>query len=334
MTRARLAALLLGLALLLEGAPAAARELRFGTILPTGSAWMKEFQQLSRRVAQRTQRHLILRFIGDAILGDERDLVRKLDAGALQGAAMTSVGTGMLLPSVRILELPLLFESTAEIDAIRDALAPAFTGELRRRGYELLGWGDLGWVHLFTTVRLRSLADLRRLKVWSWTDDPIARSLVRRLGVKGVPLGIQDVLPSLQTELIDACYGSPFITLALQWHTKIRFFTREHLTYAVGALVVSQPAWQSLTPRQREILGEESRLMSTRLMQRSRVDNARAATRLKELGAVEYALPADILARFRVETRGLWQEMAGRLYSRALLDRVMGILRSMRGSSR
>ena len=306
------------------------RELRFATILPSGSGWMKELSAFAKGVAQRSHGQLRPRLLANAILGDERDFVTKMDRGELHGAAVTSVGLGLLVPQVRVLELPLLFRSTEEVDAVRAALTVELAEGFRRRGYVLLGWGDVGWVRLFTTRRVRSLADLQQLRLWSWTDDPMARAMVKRIGVRAVPLSIQDVLPALQTGLIDACYGSPYSMLALQWHTKIRFIWKENLTYAVGALVMRRPVFDELPPRLRQILEEESRSMTARFVRRAREDNQRALHRLQELRIEEVQFPAEVVARFQQLAAPLREELAGRLYPRALLDRVLRLLAERR----
>jgi TRAP-type C4-dicarboxylate transport system substrate-binding protein len=300
-----------------------ARPLRIATIVPSGSSWMKELQGWGRTLKARSKGQLTLRIAGGATMGDERDVVRKMDRGDLDGAAATSVGLGLLLPAVRVLELPLLFENTAELDHVRGAITPELAEGLKQRGYLFLGWGDLGWVSLYSTAEIRSIADLKRVKIWSWTDDPVARSLIRRLGPRAVPLAVQDVLPALQTGLIDTCYGTPYTMLALQWHTKIRHLSQRPLTYAVGAIVITRRAFAKLTPREQQILVAESSTMTRRFVQRAREDNARALAQLKKLGIRENAIPADVLGLLRRESAGLWNELAGKLYSKQLLARVL-----------
>jgi TRAP-type C4-dicarboxylate transport system substrate-binding protein len=306
--------------------PAGARtELRLATILPAGSSWAKELDRLARQVKSRSRGELAVRIFGGAIMGDERDTVRKMDRGALEAAAVTSVGLGMLVPSLRVLELPLMFETTAELDRVRDALTPELAAEFKARGYQLLGWGDVGWVSLYTARAVRSVADVRAIKVWSWTDDPMARALVRRFGARCVPLAVQDVLPALQTGLIDSCYGSPYTMIALQWYTKVRYVLARPITYAVGALVVTQRAFAALPPRLQRLLADEASAMTKRFVQRSRDDNVAAQRQLRQLGVKELAIPADVMAMMRRESAALANELAGKLYSKQLLGRVLAL---------
>jgi TRAP-type transport system periplasmic protein len=308
--------------------------LRLATLTPNGSSWMKEFQRLSSGVKARSKGQLELRFYGGAIMGDERDTVQKMDQGRLQGAAVTAVGLGMLVPAARIMELPLLFENTEEVDVVRRALTDEFAARFKRRGYILLGWGDLGWIRIFSTRRFASLADLQRAKIWLWTDDPMAKAMIQKYGLKGIPLGIQDVLPSLQTGLIEACYGSSYTTLALQWHTKVRYVSRELLTYAVAALVVTRRSFDALPPRLQQVLLAESKSMSDRFIRISRADNDRADAQLKQQGIQEVSIPKDILSMLRQRSQSLWWDLAGKMYPAELLKRAIAVRDALRRGSK
>ena len=90
--------------------------------------------------------------------------------------------------------------------------------------------------------------DLTQTKLWAWVDDQLVRTLFTQLGANGVPLGVPDVLPSLQTGLINACYGSPLSTLALQWYTKVKYMTSMHISQAIGATVITKKEFDKLDP--------------------------------------------------------------------------------------
>ena len=62
----------------------------------------------------------------------------------------------------------------------------------------------------------------------------------------GVPLGLQDVLTSLSTGIIDTAYASPMGVLALQWQTKIKYLVDYPVTYSVGALLLRQKFWDKI----------------------------------------------------------------------------------------
>src|SRR2546426_12060654 len=98
--------------------------------------------------------------------------------------------------------------------------------------------------------------------MWVWNDDPLQARLFERMSMNAVKLGVPDVLPSLQTGLINACNGSPLAAVALQWHSKVKYATSMVLNVAVGAVVLAKKTWDALAPDERKIVDEESKALS------------------------------------------------------------------------
>src|SRR3954467_4279724 len=228
---------------LLAGGSTAARaqtQLKIATLAPEGSAWMVAFHEWAKNVEEHTSGKVKVKFFAGGTAGDERDAVRKMRLGQLNGAAVTAIGLGLINSEVRVLELPMLINSYDELDFVRNKLDADLRKKFEEKGYVLLAWGDVGPVHIFSNQPIKGKADLAQLKLWAWVDDALVRELFHQLGVNGVPLGVPDVLPSLQTGLINACYGSPLSTLALQWYTKVKFMTSMHISQAIGATIMTK----------------------------------------------------------------------------------------------
>src|SRR5215813_6297471 len=234
--------------LVAQAASADPIEVKIASLAPDGSAWAKIMQEGGRKMADRTSGRVTVKFFFSGSQGDERDVVRKMKLGQIDGAALTAVGLGLIKGDVRILELPFLFHNDKELDYVRTKMAPDFEKQFDDAGYVLLSWGDVGWVHLYTNIPINSVADLNKTKMWAWTDDPIVRAFFKKLGVNGVPLGVPDVLPSQQTGTIDACYGSPLAALVLQWYTKVKYSTEVAISYSIGALVMRKEVFSRRSP--------------------------------------------------------------------------------------
>ena len=227
-----------------------------------------------------------------------------------------------------MLDLPFLFKNEDELDDVRSTLDAEFRKKFDDKGYVLAGWGDVGPVRLFANIPIKSRDDLRKTRLWAWNDDPVVRKLFAELGISGVPLGVPDVLPSLQTGLIDACYGSPLSTLALQWNTKVKYTTSMVLSQATGAFVFTKTVWGRLTPEQQKIVMEESRLLSTKLIKQIREDNAKALAKMKQLGLEVVETPAALVAEFEQQSRTLRGSLDGQLYTKEFRLKVEQVLAS------
>ena len=81
-------------------------ELRLATLAPAGSSWMKIPGKGSAEIGTKTEGRVKVKYYPGGVQGDERDVVRKINLGQLDGAAVTSVGLSMVDESIRVLELP------------------------------------------------------------------------------------------------------------------------------------------------------------------------------------------------------------------------------------
>jgi TRAP-type transport system periplasmic protein len=298
-------------------------EIKIATLAPEGSAWAKIMADGGRRMEEKTAGRIRVKYYFTGAQGDERDVVRKMKLGQLDGAALTAVGLGLIKSDVRILELSFLFRNDRQLDYVREKMAPDFEKQFLDAGYVLLSWGDVGWVHLFSNQPVTSIADLGKAKMWTWTDDPIVRTFFKDLGVNGVPLGVPDVLPALQTGTIDACYGSPLATVALQWYTKVKYATEASISYSIGALVVRKEGFFKLSPEDQKTVREIGTQVGEELMKNVRRDNERAKKAMVKSGVQFVPTPPAVLDKLESTAHEVWKELAGgKVYSNELLERV------------
>jgi TRAP-type C4-dicarboxylate transport system substrate-binding protein len=265
--------------------------LKIATLAPEGTTWMKQFRKLQERVEQRTERRVTFKFFSGGVQGDEKDVLRKMRAGQLSGAAITGIGLSMIDPEVRALEGA---RSYGELDHARERLGPLLKKKFEERGYILMGWGDVGPVHVFSKIPIKSLADLRQTRLWMWSDDPITRQLFTALELHGIPLGVPEVLPALSTGSVDAFMGSPLSTLALQWAPHARYMTSAVVGMATGATVLSKKAWDEIAPADRAILEEEGRKLERDAESEIRHENVAALEAMKKKGLQEIPTPTEM----------------------------------------
>jgi TRAP-type C4-dicarboxylate transport system substrate-binding protein len=306
------------LALMVLSAGGAARAqtvFKIATLAPEGSSWMTQFHEWSKNVEEHTGGKIKIKFFAGGTAGDERDAVRKMRLGQLNGAAVTAIGLGLINSEVRVLELPMLINSYDELDYVRNKLDTELRKKFEEKGYVLLAWGDVGPVHIFSNVQLKNKADLAQTKMWAWVDDALVKALFSQLGVNGVPLGVPDVLPSLQTGLINACYGSPLSTLALQWFTKVKYMTSLHITYALGAAVITKKAYDSLAPDVQKTLMEDSREFQGKLLKTLRADNEIALQKMKQAGLQVVESPPEMVKQFTEQAAAVRTKLEPSVYS-------------------
>lgn len=107
----------------------------------------------------------------------------------------------------------MMCDSYAEFDYVRERVAPRLEKLIEQKGFVVLQWSDVGWVHFFTKKPARTPDDIRALKLFTSAGDPEAEKLYKEFGLKVVPLAVTDLLPSLQTNLIEAFDVPPLFAL-------------------------------------------------------------------------------------------------------------------------
>jgi len=265
--------------------------LKLATLAPEGSSWMRLFHEWRDTVEKRTEGRVGVKLYPGGVQGDEKDMLRKMRLGQLQGAAITAIGLAGINPEVRALEVA---RTDEELDYARNALSDLLKKKFEEKGFVLLGWGDVGPVRIFSNRPLRTLSDVQSTKMWMWSDDPITRDLFAALDLHGVPLGVPEVLPALSVGTVDAFFGSPLAALALQWAPRVRYVTSAVMGEAIGATVITKTAWDRIDPADRAIIVEASKAMESRVIAQVRADNAKALDSMRAQGLQVIPTPPEL----------------------------------------
>ena len=296
--------------------------IKFATLAPEGSTWIKVMRELDSAVRAESGGRLGFRLYPGGVAGDEKDVIRKIRLGQYGGGGFTGVGVGEVAKKVRILDAPLFFKSYDEVEYIQQRYEKDFEQSFEDGGFVLLGWAEVGFVYVFSSKLVRSFADLRSLKPWMWEGDPIAQAAYQAIGVSPVPLSATDVMTSLQTGMVDAVYASPYTLIALQWFTRVTYAMTQPLADALGAAIISKKIYDSLPDDLKGILVTTSRKYISRLTASSRKDNAKAIETLKARGVKFVPAPPEIASEFQTIGTKARQLLVGTLYSQEFLGDV------------
>ncbi|MBI5240202.1 MAG: TRAP transporter substrate-binding protein DctP [Elusimicrobia bacterium] len=297
--------------------------IKFATLAPDGSTWMKVMSELNTELQAKTSGRVKFKFYPGGVQGDETDVVKKIRIGQLHAAGFTGVGLGQIAPAVRILDAPWLFRDNAEADYIRQTFAKDLVSAIEKGGYVLLGWTELGWVYVFSREPIAAPEDMKKAKMWAWESDPIAQAAYKALGVNPRPLSVVDVMSSLETGMIDAVYGPPMGVTALQWFRRTKHIYDAPIADSMGAVLISRKAFDAIPEADRKVLLDVAARHIKRLSELSRRENEEALAAMRKQGLVLSARPSSEVVK-RYEEMGVQarRELAGKLYPAELLDRV------------
>jgi TRAP-type transport system periplasmic protein len=283
--------------------------LRIGSLVPKNSLYHQQLLELGEvwRTAQGGGAKFVV--FTDGSQGGEAELARRMRIGQLQGALLSVVGLREIEPSISALQnLPLLFRSWEEVDFVREKMRPAMEEKFLAKGFVVLGWGDAGWVRFFSKSPAFRPDDFKGMKFFAWGSEPEQQAIMKSLGYTPVPLETGDILPSIQTGMINVVPSTPYFALASQVFNTATHMLEINWAPIVGALVVTKKAWDAMSPAGQAAL-------------RAAGDKAGVAMRLKARAEVDEAVDAMkkrglVVNRPSPQQLREWDELAEKLYPR------------------
>ncbi|MBN2220895.1 MAG: TRAP transporter substrate-binding protein [Vallitaleaceae bacterium] len=201
------------------------------------------------------------------VLGSENDVLDTMlggggtiDMSRISAFALTSYGG----EKSKLLSIPYTFVSREHFwNFATSDLAAEFLLEPHENGSGVRGlfYGEEGFRHFFTVKPVAGIEDLKGLKI-RVSNDPIMNGMVEGLGASPTVVSFGELYSALQTGVVDAAeqpianYKSNAFqevapTMILDGHT-------------LGAIqvIITDEAWDKLTPEQQDILMEAGKYAS------------------------------------------------------------------------
>lgn len=226
--------------------------IKLATMAPEGTAWYNGLRQMGDRWEQISNGEVKLKIYAGGVAGNEGTMVRKMRIGQLQGAALTNLGILDIDPAPQVLNTPMLIRSYDELDYVMDKVSPIFEERLKEKDFVVVNWGEAGWAHFFTNQPMRTPQDASKIKVFAWEGDPGAVAAFRQAGFNPVVIPSVDMVPSLQSGLIDGFPNTPLAALSLQWFALAPNMLDVPWAPLVGATVITESAWDSIPAQYHE----------------------------------------------------------------------------------
>ncbi|QPK62000.1 TRAP transporter substrate-binding protein DctP [Methylomonas sp. LL1] len=270
--------------LLLGSQTASALTLKIATLSPDGSYWMQKMRAGGDEIEKQTGGRVSLKFYPGGVMGDDATVLRKMRLHQLQGAAVTSGALNGIYPDIQLYNQILLFRNEQEVDYVRQKMDAELMLGMEQQGIVALGFADVGFAYMMSTVPIQTLADMRSQKAWAPDDNKIAISAFQAFDISPIPLPLRDVLMGLQTGMINVVAGSPVGALALQWHSKIKYITDLPMLYLFGVLAIDKQDFDQIAAADQQIVRQVMAGVIKEIDQHSRQDNQQAITALQNQG--------------------------------------------------
>lgn len=322
------------LAILLASMPLAhATDIKIATIAPNQSAWMSEMREAAKIVKERTDGRVNLKFYGGGVQGTSPKVLQKIKIGQLHGGVFAPTDFMKTYSDINLYSMPFSFESLDEIRYVREQM-----DEELAAGFAGLNFSTYGFAGSFAVILsnepVSSQFDLRGKKVWLPEGDLITFEALKALNLSPVSLPITDVLTGLQTGLLDMAAIPPEVAIALQWHTRVKFFTDLPVLYAMSFLAIDNRTIRKLSADDQAVLKEVLAASYEKMDAQAALDSVDAKEALVDIGIRQVEPDAGELDNLLATMRDTNRDMARRgIVSLSLFEAMQGHIQDYRSGN-
>ena len=298
-------------------------KVRLGTLAPKGSSYYKELAAMGEKWRLASNGAVSLTIYPDGTMGGETDMVQRMRLGQLQAGLLTASGLTDIEPGVSGLQLmPMVFHTLDEVDFIVQKLQPMLENRLEAKGFVALFWSDTGWVRFFSKDPVVWPDDLRKTKLFVTAGSTAQIDLYRSVRLNPVPLETVDILPNLQTGLINAIPLPPSYVLASQVDRAAPNMLDLAWAPLVGALVVTRKTWEAIPPETRDAMRQAALEAGVRIKAEARRESVESVEAMRKRGLIVNPLTPEAEAQWRREIEAAYPKIRGTIVPADIFDEV------------
>ena len=280
-----------------------------GAYSAPNTPWDLNWQEVQAAFDANADLGLDLELLVRGETGSSEERLNSLRRNRLQFVS-SPIGSGAaMIPELAVLQLPFLFNSTAESDFVLDEYAlPRFQEMFAEKGIVLLRWTEAGSNHIFGD---RPFLTPDSVKAFPMRVQTTKASSVYFEGLEAdaVYMSANDTLQALQTGMIKGGEAVSIYYWMTGLYREAPHFTLTEHAIEPGSILLNARFWNSLTPAQQN-------LVST-----AYPDSESARNRVREwITQVEADLPGlgVNLHRLTEAQRLVWQADAKKSYPAVL----------------
>jgi TRAP-type C4-dicarboxylate transport system substrate-binding protein len=201
---------------------------------------------MAQDISKATNGKVELKIYAGGTQGNEGEMIRKMSIGQLQAASITAIGLHEITPEPQAEDAPFMIDSYEEYDYVHEKVRGQLEEAIEKKGYEVLHWGEVGFVYLFSTQPYRTPADFGKGKVFTWNGDPGAEAAWKAAGFHPVVLSSTDLVPSLTSGMINIVAQSPLYAYTTNLYSRANNMLDLHWGFLTGATVVRKETWEKI----------------------------------------------------------------------------------------
>lgn len=309
------------------------RTIKFAFVQQKDNHWGAGAEKFAELVKQKSDGKITIKLFPGGTLGGDIAMLSSLQGGTVE---MTMMGSGLLVgmtPEYVLFDLPFLFNSPQEADAILDGpVGTSLMAKLPDKGLVGLAY----WEHGF-----RSLTNSRH-PVARWEDvdglkirviqAPLYIDIFNTLGANAVPMPLPELYTALETGTVDG-QENPLVSIQSSTFYEVQKYlsTTRHVYNPIIVLYGKQK-WDELSADEQQLLIDAANEVKPFQRQASRDMEATVLATLKDEGMEVTEVSEAERARMRDKLQPVIEKYAGQV-DQALATEMFAEIARIRGNN-
>jgi TRAP-type transport system periplasmic protein len=290
------------------------RTLRFPSASNKGHPQVLGVEKFAEIVAQKSGGKITVRPFPGGTLGPDLQVVSAMQGGTIDLNVMNASLLAGNVKEMAALDLPFLFNSAEEADAVIDGpVGRKLIDKLPAKGLIGLAYWDLGFRQMHTRSKpIATADDLRGLKM-RVIPTPIYVEFMNTTGANAVPMPFTETYTALEQGAIDGM-TNPLLNIPDGKYNEVsKHLTLTNHMYSPQIVIASKRTWDKLSADERKILEEAA--VETAAYQRkvARDEAAKVLDQLRKAGMVIHELPPEEVAKLRDKAKPVIQKYSKEL---------------------
>lgn len=240
---------------------------------------------MSACLEEKTDGKMKIRGFYNGELGDDAEATQSVRSGSIEMVVTGAAAIGGIEPAMSAFELPFLFASDAEVDAVMTG--PYFdhvAAKMPAHGLVLLSIWENGFRNSTNNKRpITKIDDFKGLN-FRVMQNPIFLDTFRRLGTNPVPMAFGEVFTALETGAVDGQENPLPLIEASRFYEVQKYLTLTRHSYSPTPVLISKAVWDKLNPDEQGMMTACAAEGRTKQIERSRAAVNEALEKLKAHG--------------------------------------------------
>ncbi|WP_028314197.1 TRAP transporter substrate-binding protein DctP [Desulfatibacillum aliphaticivorans] len=302
------------------------------TMAPKGIGYSQLFEEiLLPEIEAQTKGDLYLKIYWGGVMGDDKQILKKMRIDQLQGAGLSGQGTFELSNEIAVLGLPFMFNNYEEIDYVKTKMIDTFDAVVRdESGFKVLQWLDQDFDQIYSSkYPMDHCENFSKVRFITWYGNLEGRVL-EKLGASPIPIDVAEIPSTVRSGAGEALIAPSIWIAATQLYNSFEYVNSAKIRYTPAFVVVTERAWNQVPPEHVKAVAKMRVPLSQTFCEHSRLESEKYLKAIMSRG-IKCAQPCkEEMELLKAKTIPLWEELAGDLYSQEILDELLAHLQEFR----